>query len=407
MKSTSSKRMPNVRIVADENIPLVSELFGRMGTVRTLPGRSITREELVDADVLLVRSVTRVDAALLGDTCVRFVGSATIGTDHIETEYLHQHEIAWASAPGSNAESVVEYVMAALLRLAVRRREVLRGKTLGVVGCGNVGGRLADRAAALGMTVLKNDPPLEASDPRGAYHSLQEVLERSDVVTCHVPLTDGGPFPTRHLIGRKELATLSNRAWLINTARGQVVDNLALVEALREGRPAAVVLDVWEDEPAPSAELVERVAIGTPHIAGYSYEGKISGTLMLLDALAEHLGEPPPSSEGLVDRSRIDVGAPDPILNETEYLHHLVMRMYDLAADDRRMRHGWPASAEDAAARFTQLRRTYPHRRSFRAYRYRAWQIPPSHHRAASDGLRVELVEGAGRPSLKSSLEAC
>lgn len=392
--------MPTLRIVADENIPLVRDLFGSIGDVRVLPGGAITRENVGQADVLLVRSVTQVDADLLGGTDVRFVGTATTGTDHIETEYLHQHEIAWASAPGSNAESVVEYVLSALLRLAVRRGDGLNGKTIGIIGCGNVGGRLAVRASALGMTVLKNDPPLareeEASGRPHAYLPLEELLASSDVVTCHVPLTMEGPYKTWHLLGRQEIAALVPGAWLINTARGPVVDSGALLQALRHtaGGPGAVVLDVWEHEPAPSAELIEQVDIATPHIAGYSYEGKVAGTLMLLDALAEHLAVATPSSVAVVDTSEIAVGAPDPGLPETDWLHNLACRMYDVAADDHRMRGDWPASDDEAAIHFTRLRRTYPHRRTFRAYHLRERQVPAAYRQAAA-GVGVRLDRAA------------
>ncbi|MEX0821107.1 MAG: 4-phosphoerythronate dehydrogenase [Rhodothermales bacterium] len=392
--------MPTLRIVADENIPLARDLFGKMGEVRLLPGRAITREKLEDADVLLVRSVTRVDENLLKGTRIRFVGTATIGTDHIETDYLHQHEISWASAPASNADSVVEYVLAVLLVFAIRGRESLRGKVLGVVGCGSVGSRVARRFRALGMNVLKNDPPLarqaEAAGLTHSYHPLGDVLEQADVLTCHVPLTSTGPDATYHLIGPKELDVLGPHAWLLNTSRGPVVDNEALLEVLRRGWPAAVALDVWENEPVPASGLIERVHIATPHIAGYSYEGKVNGALMLLDALADHLGVDPPGIHDIVDTSSVEAVSPDPALPETDWLHHLVKGMYDVAADDRGMRLEWPLDADRATDHFTGLRRTYPKRRTFGAYHLRADHVPEPYRQAVEKGVGVRLEGSSG-----------
>lgn len=388
--------MPRLRIIADESIPLVRELFKSMGSVQLAAGHALTREDVRDVDVLLVRSVTRVDAELLEGSAVRFVGTATIGVDHIETEFLHQHEIAWASAPGSNADSVVEYVLAALLRLAVRQGEPLRGRTLGIIGFGNIGRRLARRSEALGLSILKNDPPLEEADRAAgrpaAFLELYELLRQSDVVTCHVPLTRRGAHPTWHLIGEDELAAMRPEAWLINTSRGAVIDNAALLRALDrpdEG-PGAVVLDVWEDEPSPLEELVARVDIGTPHIAGYSYEGKVAGTVMLLEALARHLGVRVPETDGIVDTSVLFAGAPDPGLPETEWLDQLVRRMYDIGVDDRRMRSRWPAAGE-AGPYFTRLRRAYPKRRTFGAFRIQTAQVPPAYRELADAGVGVRL----------------
>jgi erythronate-4-phosphate dehydrogenase len=283
-----------LRILADANIPHAEDLFAAFGRVEVRPGAALDARTVADADVLLVRSVTVVDADLLRGSRVRFVGSATIGTDHVDLDFLATEGIAFAHAPGSNAESVVEYVLAALLAVLAARGEALRGRTVGVVGCGAIGGRLALRLPALGAEVLRNDPPLaEASGVQWEYHPLDAVLDRADVLTLHPPLTRTGPYPTHHLIGARELEALRPGALLVNASRGAVVDNAALREALGAGRLGGAVLDVWEGEPSPDPAVLARCALGTPHIAGYSYDGKVEGARMLAAALAAWLRQEP------------------------------------------------------------------------------------------------------------------
>ena len=388
-------------IVADENIPLASVLFGSMGPVRLAPGRNISPETVRHADMLLVRSVTRVDAALLDGSAVRFVGSATSGLDHIDLDYLRRRGILFACAPGANADSVVEYVLAALLHLATIRGAALRGKTLGIAGCGRIGSRLARRAAALGMQALLCDPPLAEAGAAGApcaYLPLNALIRQADILTLHVPLVRGGPHPTWHMIGRDELAACRAGAWLVNTSRGGVIDNEALLEALCRSpqRPAAVALDVWEGEPAPPAALLERVDVATPHIAGYSYDGKAAGARMLRDAMLALPGLEAFAVENAADLAageadRLSAYAPDPCLPETDWLCHMVRGMYDIRRDDRRMRRGWPASEEEAARRFVMLRRTYPERRAFSMRRASRGHVPDGLREAVRDGLGVRL----------------
>ncbi len=390
--------MRSLNIVADENIPLASALFGSLGSVRTVPGRNIDSGTVRHADILLARSVTRVDAALLDGSAVRFVGSATSGLDHIDLDYLRRRGIPCVSAPGANADSVVEYALAALLHLATIRGEALRGKTLGIAGCGRIGSRLAMRAAALGMRVLLCDPPLAEAGAEGEYFPLDTLIREADILTLHVPLVREGPHRTWHMIGRDELAAWRAGAWLINTSRGAVIDNEALLEALQRSdrRPAAVALDVWEGEPVPSADLLQRVDIATPHIAGYSYDGKTAGARMLRDALLalpgmeEFVGESEPD-HAYREADMLPAQAPDPFLPETDWLHHMVQGMYDVWRDDRRMRGAWPASEEEAARRFSMLRRTYPERRAFSMRRLPEGHVPEALRKAVRDGLGVRL----------------
>ncbi|ACY47156.1 D-isomer specific 2-hydroxyacid dehydrogenase NAD-binding protein [Rhodothermus marinus DSM 4252] len=386
-----------LRIVADENIPFAREAFRGFGVVRPLPADQITPATVRNCDVLLVRSVTRVDAALLEGSRVQFVGSATSGIDHVDLAYLQKRGIAFAHAPGANADAVVEYVLAALLELAVRRNVPLRGRVAGIVGCGHIGGRLARRLPALGLEVLCCDPPLAEQTGRSDFVSLETILAEADIVTLHVPLTRTGPHATYHLIDAAALARLRPSAWLLNTSRGAVVDGRSLLEARRQGRPEAVVLDVWEGEPAPDPELVAHVDLATPHIAGHSYDGKVRATLMLAEALARHLNLPlrADDSELLQPQpgDRLDLIPPDYRLPEAQWLAELVRQMYDIAADDARfrivMQNGTP---ERRAERFLELRRTYPRRRSFSVHRIDRAFVPEPLQEAVAVGLGVQLV---------------
>ncbi|NQT84941.1 4-phosphoerythronate dehydrogenase, partial [bacterium] len=219
-----------MKIVADENIPYVKEAFGSLGDVIPLPGRKIAPASVVDAEILLVRSITEVNASLLEGSRVRFVGTATIGTDHVDEEYLHSRGIAFASAPGSNANSVAEYVVAALLTTARRKNFPLKGKTIGVIGVGNCGSRVAKKAEALGMRVLLNDPPLWRQTGNKRFRPLEELFS-ADILTLHVPLTYEGIDATYHLVDEAFLSKLRPECILMNTSRGPVVDNLALATA--------------------------------------------------------------------------------------------------------------------------------------------------------------------------------
>ncbi len=358
-----------MRIVADENIPLVNECFGELGEIIRLPGRDMTNADLQGADALLVRSVTQVNEALLRDTPVRFVGTCTIGVDHLDTDYLEQQGIGWSSAPGCNANSVVEYVYAALAHLDVD----WLGKRVGIIGCGNVGGRLYSRLKAQGVECRVYDPFLSAEQVPDLT-SLEAVLG-CDVVCMHTPLTRSGPHPSFHLIGTEELRQLAPGAVLLNAGRGAVIDNQALLSHLESGADLRVVLDVWEPEPDISRPLLARVELGSPHIAGYSYDGKMQGTFMIYEALCRHLGREPGKQ---LDSLRPAVEDPERVLAEGDVwsaLKDLIPQVYAIAEDDRRLR-DLAASAErgeaDFAKGFDQLRKQYPKRREFGNYQVSA-----------------------------------
>ncbi|MEM6326498.1 MAG: 4-phosphoerythronate dehydrogenase [Bacteroidota bacterium] len=394
-----------LRLVVDANIPFAHDAFGRYGQVRALSGRDITRETVHDADVLLVRSVTPVDAGLLEGTPVRFIASATAGTDHIRLGDLRERGVTFAHAPGSNAASVVDWTVAALLHLAASRGEALEGRTLAVVGVGEVGGRLVPRAEALGMRVLRCDPPRAEAGHPGPWHDLADALTEADVLTLHTPLTREGQHTTHHLVGERELGAMREGAWLLNASRGPVVDGTALLRAVAVRRLGAVALDVWEGEPRPTPGLASRVDLGTPHIAGYAFDGKVRGTVMIEQALRAWLqrnGRPLPEAwnpeAALASPQPLTVTAPPPPETSTpearaRWLHALARQAYAITDDDRRFSEAVVAmpDPERRADAFTDLRRTYPVRREWSRYRVEGG-VPTPLVRAVETGLGMRLV---------------
>lgn len=352
-----------MKIIADENIPCVTEAFSTLGDVTLLSGRSMQANDVQDADVLLVRSVTRVDQELLAGSQVRFVGSATIGFDHIDRDYLESRGIGFATAPGSNAVSAAEYVVSCVLQLAGQCGFDPAGKTAGIVGCGNVGSRVRERLTVLGMRCLVNDPPLQAAGSHNDYVGLDAIFD-ADIVTLHVPLTRSGDWPTLHLADRDFLGKLKHNAILVNTARGAVVDNAALNELLVVRPDLTVVLDVWEGEPAINLALLDKVAIGTPHIAGYSLDGKLRGTEMIYLAACEFLQLAPAwqPTAALPERKTFtlaDAGS------KVATLRQAVGFAYDASRDDARLRKLPQLDAAEQPHYFDRLRKQYPLRREF------------------------------------------
>lgn len=279
-----------MRIVADDAIPGAAEVFGRLGELALAPGRTLKSSDLRNADALIVRSVTRVDAALLDGAPVRFVGSATSGTDHVDLQYLQARNIRFADAAGCNSQAVAEYVLTAIFLDARRRGVDPCEQTVGIVGCGRIGSRVERLLGRLGIRTLKNDPPLAEIGAMADSIVLDALLPQCDVVTVHVPLTDEGPHPTRDLLCDPCLNALKPGATLINASRGEILDEVALKAALRNGR-ARAMLDVWRAEPAIDAELVALASIATPHLAGYTVEAKRRATALVASALAKWSGQ--------------------------------------------------------------------------------------------------------------------
>ena len=355
----------NLKIISGESIPYVKDAFETLGHLTFLPGRHITATDVKEANVLLVRSITKVNEALLQGTAVKFVGSASAGVDHIDADYLHARNIGYASAPGSNANSVAEYVIGALLILAHRQGFLLSGKTIGIVGVGHIGKLVKKKAEALGMHPVLHDPPL-ADRGELKHTSLRETLG-CDVVTLHTPLTTSGPYPTYHLLNEHTFTYLKPSAVFINASRGEVVASKALIHTITKKRIGPVVLDVWEEEPHINWDLFNAVTIGTPHIAGHSLDGKANGTNMIYTALCDHLGVQPtwtpekslplPTVESIVIADQQE--------SEEETARGIVTRIYDLEGDDRRMKELLTVTPKERATLFDGLRKHYPVRREF------------------------------------------
>ncbi|MBM4155697.1 MAG: 4-phosphoerythronate dehydrogenase [Lentisphaerae bacterium] len=347
------------------------EAFATVGEVVVKPDREIVREDLLDADALVIRSKTTVNRSLLEGTRVAFVGTATAGFDHIDGAACADLGVAWTAAPGCNATSVAEYITAALLTMAEKGGFDLAGRTIAVVGVGQVGRRVVAKASALGMRPLQNDPPRAQTEGDAVLRPLDEILPQADIVTLHVPLTDDGPFATRGMVDCRFLERLKPGALFFNASRGEVVDEAALKLALAGGQVSAAVLDVWDHEPEIDPALLDAAAVGTPHIAGYSWDGKLAGTAQVYEAACRFF-EIKPSW----DSTAIAPGTPPPEVavptagrSDQEVLRDLVLGVYDLARDDRDLRGARAPEGETLAVRFERLRKKYWTRREFPAAR--------------------------------------
>jgi len=381
-----------MRVIVDENNPLVAEAFGQFGKVIPSATRDITKDAVHDADIIIIRSETKVTRDLLEGSSVKFVGTATIGTDHVDLEYLHSRGIGFTSAPGSNANSVAEYFSAAVLTLAKRKRFALSGKTLGVVGVGNVGSKIVRNAKALGMDVLQNDPPLARKTANSAYLPLDNLME-ADIVTLHVPLTKTGSDPTYYLFDESRINKMKTGSILINTARGAVVDGEALKRAIERKHLGGAVLDVWESEPLIDIDLLKKVDIGTSHIAGYSFDGKLSAVKMTYSAACKFFREPETWTPGhslpkpVVER----IVVPSNTTNVDDVLRSIVSQCYDIERDDRALRSIAGVSADERRSFFARLRAEYCIRREFLSTLI---ELPPAMAHLAealgSIGFRIE-----------------
>ncbi|QFH70533.1 4-phosphoerythronate dehydrogenase PdxB [Enterobacter sp. E76] len=349
-----------MKILVDENMPYARELFARLGEVKAVPGRPIPVAELDDADALMVRSVTKVNGQLLDGKGVRFVGTATAGTDHVDQDYLHQAGIAFSAAPGCNAIAVVEYVFSALLMLAERDGFELTDRTVGIVGVGNVGGRLQKRLEALGVRTLLCDPPRADNGEPGDFQPLDKLVEEADILTFHTPLYKDGPYKSWHLADEALISRLKPGAILINACRGAVVDNAALLKCLDAGQKLSTVLDVWEPEPDLNVALLDKVDIGTAHIAGYTLEGKARGTTQVFEAYSAFIGKPQQIAlDSLLpapEFGRITLHGP----LDQPTLKRLVHLVYDVRRDDAPLR-----KVAGVAGEFDKLRKHYLERREW------------------------------------------
>lgn len=349
------------RIVADENMPQVDPLFGNTCEIRYMPGREITAADLVDADALLCRSITQIDKTLLQNTAVQFVGTATIGTDHLDLEWLEANDIAWSSAAGCNAAAVAQYVLSAtafwLQSRRVREHQKQSLNTfadirVGIVGAGNVGSELARCLDVLGIDYLLCDPPLQRKgDPR-QFVDMSEIM-LCDLITLHVPLTRTGEDKTWHMLDSTRLQQLSSKQLLVNASRGAVVDNTALLDYLRQTAPvdaASIILDVFEGEPEVNQELLQRCLLATPHIAGHTLEGKVRGTFLIYQAFYRHFGLPEQYHQAAL------FPPPQPVSISSLDATASLLELYDISRDSQQFltRQGLPM-----AEHFDRLRKNY------------------------------------------------
>lgn len=352
-----------IKIIADNKIPFLKGLLEPFAEVSYLQPSNITNQTIQDIDALIVRTRTKCNAELLDRSSVKFIATATIGFDHIDTVYCESNGIKWINAPGCNSSSVQQYIASALLTLGKQKELHLDSKTIGIVGVGNVGSKVEKIAKIFGMKVLLNDPPRERKEGSEKFVSLDHLLRNSDIVTFHVPLNKIGIDKTFHLADSTLFEKHNNKIF-INTSRGEVVDTASLMNAMKNKIVNVCVLDVWENEPQIDKELLKLVDISTPHIAGYSVEGKANGTAACVNALNEFfsLGLERnwyPTHLPLSNKSkeiRIDCTGK----SNQEIYFELITSTYDILEDDQRLR----KSVFD----FEKQREEYPVRREFNYY---------------------------------------
>lgn len=350
-----------MKIVADENLAFTDYFFAEFGEIQQKAGRSLSHDDVQDAEALLVRSVTKVNPQLIQNTQLKFVGSATIGTDHLDISAIEAQQIAWSNAAGCNAQAVAEYVITALLHIDPEFLDQGKQFTLGIIGLGNVGSRLAYMAQLLGWNVIGYDPFVQLENIQQV--ELEELLKDSDAITTHVPLTKSGEYPTYHLINAETLAMVKPETILINSARGPVVSETALIADIQKNK-RQVVLDVFEHEPEISQQLLDLVTIVTPHIAGYSLEGKARGTQMIYEAFCKTFDYPAHK------KFESQLPACDQYFygnSIKQTLKEHLTDIYDISRDDQNLRACLKDGKVDQKA-FDYLRKTYPLRREWAAH---------------------------------------
>lgn len=361
-----------LNIVADENIPYVKEAFVEFGDVKTYAGRSLDKQDLKEADILLVRSVTKVNKELLSNSSVKFVGTATIGIDHIDTDYLREAGIGFASASGCNASSVAEYVISSILTLK-KDGKIKEDAILGIIGAGNVGSELFKRAEGMGIKTILNDPPKKRLTGSDIYRPLSELLEKADIISIHVPLNISGEDSTYHLVNEHFLQSLKKGVTLINSSRGDVIDETALLKSRQSGSvPSNLVLDVWHKEPNINIELMKNCDIATPHIAGYSWDGKVHGTEMVHDAAAAFFfRESKWHGKDLINSQAIKSIE----VTKGKALFNAVSSVYDIMEDDKSLRDTCELDSSKRVEAFDLLRKNYRKRMEFPHFSINAGSI--------------------------------
>lgn len=352
-----------IKIIADENIPALDGTFGHHGEVQRIDGRNISHPDLSHADVLLVRSVTRVNADLLRGTSIRFIGSATIGTDHLDTAWLEANEIAWAHAPGCNADAAAQYTLAMMWLACQHLQKNFRQQTVGIIGRGNVGRRLEYLLRVLDIPVVACDPPLQ--DRGEANLVSMHTACANSIISLHVPLTHTGKYPSKDLFGPEQLAKLNPGTLLVNAARGGVIETTALQAQLSSGRLHAA-LDVWPDEPFIAPELLAAVTVATPHVAGYSCAGKQAGTEMIYQAFCSAFACPTDALS--TTKTQVVTAALSPAASADEGVLSLLQSSCPVGRDDASLRALPRLSHNGGRIEFDGLRNSYPERHEFKSY---------------------------------------
>ena len=351
-----------IRIIADENIPFLKGVLEPYADITYLPGSQIDRNYVSDADALLVRTRTRCNSEILSGSRVKFIGTATIGFDHIDTDFCDNNNIKWINARGCNSSSVMQYIASALLRVSAEAGFSLKDRTLGIIGVGNVGSKVQKLAGAMGMRIILNDPPRERSEGSDIFSNLSQLLNVSDIITLHVPLNADGQDKTLHLFNKETFSNIRKGAWFINSSRGEVVETEAVKDALGGEILKGTVIDVWEREPEIDIPLMHMSFLATPHIAGYSADGKANGTSVVVRQLSEFFNLP------LTDWYPSEIPAPpEPLISidcngkgNEEILRKAVLHTYNIVEDDIRLRFD--------PSRFEKERENYPVRREFNAF---------------------------------------
>ncbi|MDR0713590.1 MAG: 4-phosphoerythronate dehydrogenase [Bacteroidales bacterium] len=380
--------MSRIKIVIDDKIPFIKGVLEAYADVSYASGFECAREAR-QADALIIRTRTRCDEASLQNASVKFIATSTIGFDHIDAEWCENNNITWVNAPGCNAGSVRQYMAAVLATLAARRNLHFSGTTLGVVGAGNVGGKVAQLGRELGMNVLLNDPPRARKEGGDAFVTLEEILGQSDIVSLHVPLNRTGEDRTFHLFDEAMLRKMRPGAILVNSSRGEVVKNDALKNALKNERPNAAVLDVWEREPDVDRELLPLLELATPHIAGYSTDGKANGIAMSVQALSRFFQLPPENWRPAnlpAPRQPLRFKLDGYGKTQQQCICEAILHTYPIEDDDRRLR--------ESPETFEKQRGDYPVRREFEAYAVEAKNVSPETQRQLKAlGFHLDYLE--------------
>ncbi|MCX6253670.1 MAG: 4-phosphoerythronate dehydrogenase PdxB [Bacteroidia bacterium] len=352
-----------MKIIADDKIPFLKGVLEPYAEVVYMPGKLITREILKEADALLTRTRTKCTESLLKGTSIRFIGTATIGFDHIDTKYCEKQKIKWTNAPGCNSSSVQQYIASALLKLALDHQYSLKDKTIGIVGAGNVGAKIEKIARVLGMNVLLNDPPRARLEGEKNFVMFGNILYNSDIITVHVPLNFVGEDKTYHLFNEKSFKKMKKGAWFFNSSRGEVTETSALKKALGSGKLGGAVIDVWENEPDIDLDLMTKAFIATPHIAGYSTDGKANGTSIVVNSLSKYFDLPLKNwyPENVPQPSAPEISIDGKGKSDEEIIREAVFQTYNITEDDIKLRF----SPSD----FEKQRGDYQLRREFASYR--------------------------------------